>query len=86
MKTFARSLLLALMELLVNCFQVLLEITCCNPKEKMEELPIGVKMKLLRIKKVDTAIFSTYISHLILKNGKIIRITEIYTILPVDGW
>ena len=85
MKTFARSLLLALMELLANYIQVLLEITCYNPKENTEELSIEVKMKLLIVKKADTSICT----HLILENIQIIqiiKITKTYIILPVHGW
>ena len=85
MKTFARSLRLALMELLANYIHVLLEITCYNPKEKTEKLSIEVKMKLLIVKKADTSICT----HLILENIQIIQIIEIkktYIILPVHGW
>ena len=85
MKTFARSLRLALMELLANYIHVLLEITCYNPKEKTEELSIEVKMKLLIVKKADTSICT----HLILENIQIIQIIKIkktYITLPVHGW
>ena len=68
MKTFARSLRLALMELLANYILVLLEITCCIPKEKTEELSIEVKTKFFIIKKADTSICT----HLILQNTQTI--------------